>query len=152
MFIRDVMSTDAKCCVASDTADRAARLMWKHDIGAIPVVDDSGRPIAMITDRDIAMAAHHGRRRLDQIAVRDCMSRQLWACAPDDAIAQVERLMADRQVHRLPVVEKGKLAGVVTLNDIARAAGPKAPQAEANALMSTLMSITEPRRARVAEA
>lgn len=145
MHIRDVMSTDLRCCSATDHADRAAHLMWKHDIGALPVLDSDGKPIAMVTDRDIAMAAHLGRRRLDEIKVRDCMSSRLISCSSNDGLDVAEKLMSDHQVHRLPVIDKGKLAGVVTLHDIARATGQKAARAEQSAVLSTMLHISRPR-------
>jgi CBS domain-containing protein len=58
MKIRDIMSQDVATCREDDSLDRAAQLMWDRDVGSVPVVDGEGRPLGMITDRDICMAAY----------------------------------------------------------------------------------------------
>src|SRR5262245_6101900 len=64
MEVREIMSTDLETCRADDTLDRAARLMWEHDCGVVPVVDHEGTAVGMITDRDICMAAYTQGRPL----------------------------------------------------------------------------------------
>jgi predicted transcriptional regulator len=101
--------------------DRPAQIMWDHDCGSVPVVDDEGRVVGLVTDRDICMAAHFRGQPLTAIQVGTVMSRELCACQPDDQILDAERLMSSRQVHRLPILNPdGSLIGMITISDIAR--------------------------------
>jgi len=120
MRIQDFM-TQGVCTVGPrDTLAAAAQAMWEHDCGALPVVDENGVVLAMITDRDACMAAYTQGKRLADIPVESAMSKKLVACRPDDALAVAEGRMQDHQVRRLPVVnDRGRLVGIVSLNDIA---------------------------------
>jgi CBS domain-containing protein len=121
--IQDIMTRAAKCCSAEDSLDAAARLMWENDCGAAPVMDDDGHVVAMLTDRDICMAAYTQGRPLADIRVKSAMSCSLHSIGPDDPIARAERIMQEQQVRRLPVIDaQGHLVGIVSLNDIAREA------------------------------
>ncbi|MBL8727198.1 MAG: CBS domain-containing protein [Planctomycetes bacterium] len=120
MKVRELMTFPAHTCKAQDSLAHAARLMWDHDIGILPVVDREGRVGATITDRDICMAAWTRGARLEELRVADSMSKRLFACAPDDDVAVAAGRMVQHQVHRLPIVDgEGKLAGLLSLNDLA---------------------------------
>ena len=58
MKVKDLMTTDVKCCAEYNTLNTAAQMMWDYDIGCIPVIDKDGRAIGMLTDRDICMSAY----------------------------------------------------------------------------------------------
>jgi CBS-domain-containing membrane protein len=116
-----VMRTEVFVCSRSDMLEQAARTMWDHDCGALPVLDESGTVMAMITDRDICMATFMQGRAPNDCSVVSAMSSGCRTCAPDDSIQRVLELMAMHQLRRLPVVDSlGKLVGIVTLADIAR--------------------------------
>jgi CBS-domain-containing membrane protein len=98
--------------------------MWEFDCGIIPVVDAEGRAVGVITDRDICMAAYTQGRALRDIPVATSMAHQVIAIHADEAVDTAERLMADNQIRRLPVIDgDGTVVGVVSLNDLARLAG-----------------------------
>ena len=119
MRVRSLMSTTVYSCTADQTLDRAARLLWEHDLGCVPVVDAGGRPVAMLTDRDICMAAYLRGAPIAEIDIASAMSTDLFTCHVDDALSEAERTMMTRQVRRLPVVDdEGKLVAVLSLNDI----------------------------------
>jgi CBS domain-containing protein len=123
MRVEDLMTSEVGACRAFDTLDRGARIMWERDCGAVPVLDQDGRVIAMLTDRDICMAALTQGRSLSEIRVASAMSRSLWACRRDDDVKDAEKLMRSHQVRRLPVVDgDGKLVGVLSISDLARSA------------------------------
>lgn len=106
-------------CSPSSTLEDAARLMWENDVGALPVVDGDHRPVAMVTDRDICMAALTQRVALWDSHVSTAMSRRVLTCHADTPIADVELMMRDAQIRRVPVVDaQGRLVGIVTLGDI----------------------------------
>jgi CBS domain-containing protein len=123
MKVEDLMTTEVGSCRSFDTADRSAKIMWERDCGAVPVVDQEGRVVAMVTDRDICMAALTQGRTLNEIHVSSAMSRRLWSCRPQDDVKEAEKMMRAHQVRRLPVVDAdGKLLGVVSISDLARVA------------------------------
>jgi CBS domain-containing protein len=123
MKIRDLMTKQVASVRATDSTAAAARLMWDCDCGAVPVLDDDGRVIAMITDRDICMAALMRDRPPSAIPVLDAMSRDLQTCEPDDDVSAAEQMMRAHQVRRIPIVDRERrLLGMLSLADIVRAA------------------------------
>lgn len=122
MKVRELMTSPAHTCRPQDSLAHAAGLLWDHDCGMLPVVDHDGRVGATVTDRDICMGAWSRGAALDQLRVADCMSRTLFTCRPDDEVVEAAAAMIAHQVHRLPVVDaEGKLAGLLSLNDLALA-------------------------------
>jgi CBS domain-containing protein len=96
--------------------------MWEHDCGVLPVVDDKDRVRGVITDRDICMSAYTRGHRLSDLRVANSMSPTVVSCQPDDDVAVAAQRMAEHAVRRLPVVDdKGRIQGIVSLNDLARA-------------------------------
>jgi CBS-domain-containing membrane protein len=96
--------------------------MWEYECGALPVLNDRGDPIAMVTDRDICMAAYTQGKKLSEIPVIDAASRHLRSVRPDDSAEFALSVMRDHAVRRLPVVDiGGNLVGIVSLVDFARA-------------------------------
>ena len=127
MQVQEIMSQVVHSCAPEDSLKQAAQLMWDHDCGSLPVSaaeDGSERAIGVITDRDICMCALFQDRRLSELRVRDVMAEHnVLSCRPSDSIEQAEALMRQGRVRRLPVVdEKGSLAGIISLADLARAA------------------------------
>jgi CBS domain-containing protein len=124
MKVERLMTKDVRTTSPDQPLADAARLMWEHDCGSIPVVDASGRAVGMITDRDICMAAYFKGRSLHEITIGDSMAKQVLTCRIDDTIQQAEGLMQRAQVRRLPVTDgSGRVVGILSLGDIAREAG-----------------------------
>lgn len=147
MNVRKLMTSPATTCHAGDPMSRAAQIMWESDCGAVPVVDSDGRPVAMITDRDICIAAYTQGRALRDIPVSVAMSKTIVTCSLDEPVATAEALMRGQQIRRLPVVDReGRIAGILSLNDIAthsRLSTGAAAHAElgADAIAATLSAI-----------
>jgi len=121
MKVDQVMTRDVAICRPEDTLNEAARLMWDHACGCLPVVDESERVLGILTDRDVAMAAYTQGKALHQLLVRPAMSQDVAFCRIGDLLATAEKTMQERQVRRLPVLgPEGRLAGIITLSDIAR--------------------------------
>lgn len=122
MKVQDVMSMSIATCSMQDSLHSAAQKLWDHDCGCLPVVDDGDHPVAMITDRDICMAALTTGRPLSDLRVANSMSKQLVSCRAQEDLTAVGQRMGKHGVRRLPVLDgKGKLAGILSLNDLVRA-------------------------------
>jgi CBS domain-containing protein len=143
MKVAELMVEEVTACSPDDALNRAAQIMWENDCGCVPVVDRAARLIAMLTDRDICMAAYTRGRTLRDIKVSAAMSSELFACKPDDDLLEAQKMMRERQVRRLPVSDdKGRLVGVLSLNDVARAIARKA--VTKTAVADTLVKICAP--------
>jgi CBS domain-containing protein len=125
MKVKDLMVTPASTCRPEDSLHHAARLMWDHDIGFLPVCasGDPGHLVGVITDRDICMSACLQRHAMLDLKVQDAMATQVRACRPTDSIEDVESIMCEARIRRLPVVDERRcLVGVISLADLAREA------------------------------
>ena len=148
--VQQVMTQNVHSCRADDSLQHAVRAMWDHDVGAVAVLDEGGRPIAMITDRDACMAAYLTGKPLSQIHVRDAMSRSLTAARTTDSVSDAEQAMKEHQVRRILVLDaNGRLAGILSQNDLLREAAREreSPNKEITALevTATLAAVGRPR-------
>lgn len=141
MLVADVMTGQVYTCAPGATARDALEVMWKCDVGALPIVDDAEQVIGMVTDRDLAMAGYHRGAPPHEILVTDVTTGAVWSVGPEDTLDFAERVMEERQVRRLPVVDSERLVGVISLADLVRARTGVLP-AEVS---RTLAAITEPR-------
>jgi len=120
MKVQDLMSHPAITCDVNDGLHVPAKLMWDHDCGVIAVVREDGKLAGVITDRDICMAAYTQGRPIDQILVNAVMATHVVSARPEQALGDVEHLMAEHQVRRVPVVDgDDRPLGVLSLNDLA---------------------------------
>ena len=134
MKTKNLMSSPAVTVHPHDRLAHAAALMWQNDCGALPVVDKDGRVGAMVTDRDVCMAAWSTGKPLHELRVQDAMSKSVVSIRADDDVGLAVDRMAMHQVHRLPGVdEHERPVGVLSLNDLARR-GDKDPQLGKRAL------------------
>jgi CBS domain-containing protein len=100
------------------TLQEAAQMMRDGDMGSIPVVED-GRLVGIVTDRDIVVRCVADGKNTDA-PINDAMTAEIFSVKPDDFAFEAVRLMGDKQVRRVPVVdEDGKLAGIISMADVA---------------------------------
>lgn len=147
MRIADLMTRNVRTCTERDSLDRAAQLMWEHDVGCLVVLDAANRPIGMVTDRDLTMAAYTQGVRLRESRVGSAMARHVKLCHAEADSNDVEELMRSSGVRRVPVVgPDGALEGIVTLSDLARTAlSSISRERDALAVTKTLAAIAGPR-------
>lgn len=117
MKVRDLMTANPVTCSPGDSLATAAMHMWNWDCGVVPVVDD-GQIRGVLTDRDICMALFFKGAPASAVTVAEVINGSVYSCSPDDEVAEALRIMRDHQVHRLPVVEDGRLEGLLSLNDV----------------------------------
>jgi len=125
MLVKEVMTKGVECVRPDDTLQQAARKMKSLDVGPVPVCDND-RLAGMLTDRDIVLrcVAEGGDTRTAK--VRDAMSEGVTYCFEDDDVSEASRLMQEKQIRRLVVLNRDKrLAGIVSLGDLAVEPGAK---------------------------
>src|ERR671919_2902181 len=116
--VRDAMTENPRSIGASASVVEAARLMREEHIGSPPITDDE-QLVGMITDRDITTRVVAEAADPKMTSVGDVDSRDLISVEPDKDLEEALQLMARHQVRRLPVVENGRLVGIVAQADIA---------------------------------
>lgn len=132
MKLREVMTENPVVCRSTDTLSTVAGLMWEHDCGVLPVVDESEHLVGIVTDRDVCMAAYTTGSRLDELGVSQAMSRQVFTLSPEAELEEATALMGDKQIRRIPITDaSSRPVGLLSLNDIAmRLAGGNWPEHE----------------------
>lgn len=120
MQVSELMNPSVVTIEPTSSAALAARLISRHNIGALPVCASDGRLRGMVTDRDIVLRCIAAEEDPAQTLVRDIMTRECATVAPGDDCREATRIMSAQQVRRLPVVEGGKVVGMISLSDLAR--------------------------------
>src|SRR5450755_4643245 len=119
MKVKDFMVRDVKFCNRDSNLAQVAEIMWNGGCGTLPVLNDSGRLLSMITDRDVCIALGTRNLRASEVHVSDVAEPRYFACAADDDIYAALKTMAAQEVRRLPVVDDGlKLVGILSIDDI----------------------------------
>ena len=116
--IQSVMSTNLVTCPTTATIADAARLMRDREIGDVLVTGDSGRLAGIVTDRDLVVRCLADGAAAEATIDRAC-SGDLMTVAPDSSVDEALRLMRERSLRRIPVVNDGRAVGIVTLGDLA---------------------------------
>jgi|SRR2546430_3160864 len=122
--VRDVMTPGVRTVSPSQSLAEAAAVMKGEDVGSVPVVEDD-RLAGIVTDRDIVIRAVAERRDPRTVKVDEVASRQLVTVEPEQDLDEALALMARHQVRRLPVVEAGRLVGMLAQADVALEAKEK---------------------------
>ena len=118
MKLRDVMTPNPKTLEPTASIQDAARVMRDQDTGIVPIVEN-GRPVGLVTDRDIVVrAVAEGRAGLDR-PLRELATEHLVTADPDMSTRDAADLMGQRQVRRLLVCEGERLVGVASIGDLA---------------------------------
>ena len=123
MKVGDVMTPAPISISKHETVAVAARLLAHNNIGAAPVCDAAGRLCGMITDRDMVTRCLAAGKDPQKTAVAEVMTGGVVSVTPDMMLTQAATIMGSKQVRRLPVVENGKLCGIVSLADLAKNPG-----------------------------
>jgi CBS domain-containing protein len=128
--VTSLMTANPACCNANTPLRDVARMMIDHDCGQIPVIDDKGVPLGVVTDRDIATRIVAEGRDTTSATARDAMSSPVQTVREDSSLKDAVCLMEASKIRRVPVVDaSGTLTGIVSIADIALA-GKTAATAE----------------------
>jgi CBS domain-containing protein len=141
MRVKDIMTVDPAVCSPDTTLAAAAHLMWDADCGFLPVVQD-GKLLGVATDRDMFIALATRNRLASSLTVGEvATTAEVWSCEPDDDVHAALDMMKTHRVRRLPVVGFGNsVLGIVSMNDLLLAAGPK-KAVRSDEVVDTLQSI-----------
>ena len=112
MKVREVMTTGVISVPDDSTIEDAARLLARHRISGLPVVDRSGAPIGMVTEYDLIAKEGH--------TVAEIMSRGVISVSPDTNVEEVAHLLTNQRIRRVPVMQGDRLVGIVSRSDLVR--------------------------------
>jgi CBS domain-containing protein len=125
MRVKDVMTVDPAVCTPETTLAAAAHLMWDADCGILPVVEDD-KLVGVVTDRDMFIALATRNKLASALTVGEVATKTVWGCEPDDDVHAALETMKTHRVRRLPVVGfANTVLGMVSMNDLVLAAGPR---------------------------
>jgi len=144
MKVSEIMTREPATIGPDATLGEAATLMKQQDCGSIPVVEN-GRLVGIVTDRDIVIRAIAAGKDPKKTRAAEVMCADPITVAPDDDVNVAEREMRERQVRRLPVVEDGRLVGILVTAQLARVE-------RANELGETIEEISKPASGRASHA
>ena len=117
MKVSDIMTTAAVVDASDDSVTEAARKMWAQQTGSLLVMDDDAL-IGILTERDVLKAVASGSR-LDDVRISEVMSKDVTTVGPGTSLREAAKIMADRWIRHLPVVDGGRVVGVVSQRDLA---------------------------------
>lgn len=142
---RQLMTREVATVHVQDRVERAAQLMRECDCGALPVVNDSGRLIGMITDRDIVMRLIARGRDTRSARVEDAMTDRAYACHASDDVEDCIEAMAHHKVRRMPIVDdRNRVIGILSQGDLATFAGHRRGAEVGRKVVDVLSEISEP--------
>lgn len=117
--VKDVMTKDPVACEATATAKEAATAMRDRDMGAV-IVQRDGKVCGIVTDRDIVVRAVAEGRAPESVKLGDICSRDMTAVSPGESLDEAVKIMRDKAIRRLPVVDsKGQAVGMISIGDLA---------------------------------
>jgi CBS domain-containing protein len=125
ILVRHAMSSDLKTAKPDMTAADAAGLMRNYDTGVIPVVEDDGTLVGLVTDRDLVVRVIADRDDASQVRLGDIATKSVVTATPDMNISDARDLMAEHKIRRLPVMKDDRIVGIVSLGDVAMADASK---------------------------
>ena len=117
--VREIMTPEVIGIREHETVDVAARTLEHYNIGAMPVYGMGGMVAGMITDRDLLLRCVAANRDPSKTTVGQIMTNRLSFVTPETDVTMAAALMGKHQIRRLPVMENGKLCGIVSLRDLA---------------------------------
>ncbi len=117
MLVRDIMSDDVVSVSVDDSLEKAAKLMREYNIGSLPVCRNE-KVMGIITDRDITLRGVAEGTNANQKKVGDIMTMQPVVGSPEMNVHEAAKIMSEKQIRRLPIVDNNTIVGMVALGDI----------------------------------
>ena len=143
MKLREIMSGPVVRIHPEETVSVAARMLEHNNIGVLPVCSKDGRLCGILTDRDIVTRCLAAGKQPQTTSVREVMTSKIYVGRPDMEVSLAAGLMGKEQIRRLPVMDKGKLCGMVSLGDMARKEESSIDAGDALVEISSRLSVRE---------
>lgn len=124
MQVKDLMSGSPITVDREETVSAAARLLSRHNVGALPVTSQGGKLVGMLTDRDIAVRCVAANYDPNITRVRTIMSTGAVTVPAEESGLRAAKTMGKHQIRRLPVTENGKLVGMLSQKDLISGKSP----------------------------
>ena len=140
MKLREIMTNPVVRIHPEETVAVAARMLEHNNIGALPVCGSDGRLCGMVTDRDLVTRCLAAGKSPQTTSVREVMTTKIYVGRPDMEVSLAAGLMGREQIRRLPVMENGRLYGLVSLGDLARKEESSYDAADALGEISSMVS------------
>jgi len=119
MKVKEAMTQSAVCCGLETNVGSAVELMWNRNVGMLPVVDNDGKLVGVVTDRDVCIAMGTRNRLPGELTLGEIAIRHVFTCKPNDDVHEALYEMGKHQVRRLPVVnDQGVPQGVLSVDDL----------------------------------
>lgn len=118
MLVKDVMSSPVFTIDEDATVNKVAQLMEEHELGCIVVTSKEGKPVGIITERDLVKRVLAKNARASMLSAKEVMTSPLITINPDETLSDAARRMSDLNVRRLGVMYKGNLVGIISSKDI----------------------------------
>jgi len=119
MLVSQIMNSNVVYLDPDDSVARAARLLARHNIGSVPVCSKDGKLRGVVTDRDIAIRCVAYDNPPEETRLREIMTRGIVTVSPSTDTKDALKIMSNKQIRRLPVVDKNHLVGMLSLSDLA---------------------------------
>ena len=146
MKAKELMTPNPKTCAPNHDLLCALRIMKEEDCGIVPVIEGNGdaRVVGVVTDRDIALFLGFKDAKPSEVRIREGMSTNVVSASPEDDLRDVTRKMEEAQVRRVLVVEDGRLRGVISTADIARASSRSGKEKLEKEVGRVMEKVSEP--------
>jgi len=118
MLAKDIMKTEVISVSPSTPVTEAAFIMREENIGSLVVIDDRSRLVGIITDRDIVVSVVADSKNPLEVLVEDVMTRKLITVEEYQSVFEILRLLAKNSIRRVPVVKRGSVVGIVSVDDL----------------------------------
>jgi len=146
MLVKDLMTKNVTSCHPENNLAELAEVMWNQRCGALPILDDSGRVMGIITDRDICIALGTRNLRASEVLAREVSLPGCASCGPENDVRDALGTIGGHEVGRLPVVDEGgHLVGILSVDDIVYRAGAGRSDLSDREIIDALKALREER-------
>lgn len=119
MKVKECMCNNVLYCKPETTINDVAKQMNQNHIGCMPVCDNNNNLVGLVTDRDIILRAVACDKNTVTTPVSEIMTTKIYSCDSNAELSEATKLMSDMQIKRVPVLDNGKVIGIITLGDLA---------------------------------
>ena len=120
MKVNECMCHDVMWVKPETTICECANLMAEYKIGCVPVCNENQNVVGMVTDRDILLRSVCCDKNAKTTPASEIMSTDVWCCDSNEQLDKAQEIMSKNQVRRLPILDNGKIVGILSIGDISR--------------------------------